>query len=434
MFEVEGHLGLDVGAAPRLLGGGATSPGVAEQAAQDVADSSGGTRTAGSGVAEQVAEVEVKPARRAGAATAAWHPESAAAKQRPRLVVLLAGLLRRQHVVRLGDLLELLLRLRVAGIGIGVMKSGELAVGLLDLGGGRVFRDAERLVVVLLDVVAGAHRRPSFRSARDLGGRRWVGVVTDLRLSNGHPRRPHDPTGVAIAGLEDLDGCRLGHVVGVGMHECFVLGRVERIAGYTEPGESELQDRGVECLGDLPEAPLELAVLAGPPDVVEHRKQGGQRIADGELPHRVAITFNALAVVRVFGLHTLQVSGAFDNFGAQLRKLDRVETVHVSASRIIPPQVSGARRSGRLCVLRILRHRAGRRIEMHAALVANPRLGRRLERIGPTHDLPSSTISASITSSAPSVEPATPGALPSSVPAPSWASWPASAAFAWAFA
>ena len=57
-----------------------------------------------------------------------------------------------QHVVGLGDLLELLLGLRVAGVRVGVMLPGELAIGLLDLVlAWRVFRDAEDLVVVLLE-------------------------------------------------------------------------------------------------------------------------------------------------------------------------------------------------------------------------------------------------------------------------------------------
>ncbi len=146
--------------APRRGGLGPTA--AAEHAAEDVAEAAGPTARAAA--PEEVGQVERDAT--AGAARAAGHAEAARAEQRARLVVLLA--LRRvgQHVVGLGDLLEPLLGLRVPGIGVGVVGAGQLAVGLLDVGLARVLGDAEGGVVVLLDVVARAHRRPSSLSSR----------------------------------------------------------------------------------------------------------------------------------------------------------------------------------------------------------------------------------------------------------------------------
>ncbi len=63
-------------------------------------------------------------------------------------VVLLALLGIAEHVVGLGDLLEARLRLLVVRVAVGVVLTRELAVGLLDLLGGRLLVDPERLVVV----------------------------------------------------------------------------------------------------------------------------------------------------------------------------------------------------------------------------------------------------------------------------------------------
>ena len=74
---------------------------------------------------------------------------------RQRAVVLLALLGVAEDVVRLGDLLEALLGLLVAGVLVGVVLARELAVRLLDLVGRGLALDAEHLVVVLC-----GHRRP----------------------------------------------------------------------------------------------------------------------------------------------------------------------------------------------------------------------------------------------------------------------------------
>src|ERR1019366_2465919 len=108
----------------------------------------------GSRSAEQVAEVEAaEPAL--GSATGR-RPETAA-EEGTGLVVLLAPLLVGQHGVCLGDLLEALLRRRIALVRVRVVLTGELAVRLLDLVWGRGLGDTQDLVIVLLEVVLGAH-------------------------------------------------------------------------------------------------------------------------------------------------------------------------------------------------------------------------------------------------------------------------------------
>src|SRR5512139_120641 len=149
--EREGHLALHVGAAAGA--GGAGTPTASEEAAEDV------TEPARAPAAEHVAQVErVAPARpaRAGRAT----PEAARPEQGAGLVVLPPTLVVGEHVVGLGDLLEPLLGRSVTPVGVGVELPGELAVGLLDLVRGGVLGDAERLVVVLLQEVLGAHAPP----------------------------------------------------------------------------------------------------------------------------------------------------------------------------------------------------------------------------------------------------------------------------------
>src|SRR6266540_3187755 len=102
-------------------------------------------------------DVEVEATARAAAAR---HPETAAAEQPARLVVLLALLGIADHVVRLGDLLEPGLSGGVPGVGVRVVLARQLAVGLLDLVGIGGLGDAENLVEVLLEPVLRAHPTP----------------------------------------------------------------------------------------------------------------------------------------------------------------------------------------------------------------------------------------------------------------------------------
>jgi hypothetical protein len=155
LVEAEVHVGIDVLPAHRAgrAGAGAgVAGGPAEEPAEQVAEIARTTR------AEDVRHVERRAAGAAGAtALEATAAERAATEQRPRLVVLLALRVVGEDVVGLGDLLEPSFGLRIARVLVRVQLAGELPVGLLDLSRGRVLGDAQRQVVVLLDVVLGAH-------------------------------------------------------------------------------------------------------------------------------------------------------------------------------------------------------------------------------------------------------------------------------------
>jgi len=124
VLEGEAHLGLEVGAAPPCRLGSRPAP-EAPAAAEEVAEEP-----------TQVAEVEVArdvPASRVAAPTVG----------RAERVVLLALLGVREHVVGCLDLLEALLGGGVAGVAVGMVLAGELAVRLLDRVRGSVLRNAE---------------------------------------------------------------------------------------------------------------------------------------------------------------------------------------------------------------------------------------------------------------------------------------------------
>ena len=110
---------------------GAGAAAAAEHAAEDVAEAAA-TAAATGAAAEQVVEVERLPAP-AAAAAGRERPEAAAGR-RAQLVVLLALLGVADDVVGLGDRLEAVLGGLVARVGVGVVRTGELAVGLLDVG------------------------------------------------------------------------------------------------------------------------------------------------------------------------------------------------------------------------------------------------------------------------------------------------------------
>ena len=83
------------------------------------------------------------------AGTAAEPAESAALRAvEAELVVLLTLLGVVQHLVSLGGLLECLLGCLVAGVAVGVVFDGQLAVGLLDVVFRGVLGDAQYLVVI----------------------------------------------------------------------------------------------------------------------------------------------------------------------------------------------------------------------------------------------------------------------------------------------
>src|SRR6266516_2334864 len=153
LVESETYRRLDIGASRRPdVALAARGRPAGEQAAEDVAEPAG----PGAGTAtEEVRHVERRAAGRPAGEPAA---EAAPAEQCPRLVVLLAAAGVGEHVVRLGHVLELGLGVGVTRVLVGMQLTSELAIGLLDVGGRGVLGYAQRFVVVLLDVVPGAHR------------------------------------------------------------------------------------------------------------------------------------------------------------------------------------------------------------------------------------------------------------------------------------
>src|SRR6266536_2395966 len=155
LVESQTYRRLDIGASRRPdVALPARRRPAGEQAAEDVAEPAG----PGAGTATATEEVGHVERRAAGRPTGEAAAEAARAEQCPRLVVLLAAAVVGEHVVCLGHVLELGLGVGVARVLVRMQLAGELAVRLLDVGGRGVLRDAQRLVVVLLDVVPGAHR------------------------------------------------------------------------------------------------------------------------------------------------------------------------------------------------------------------------------------------------------------------------------------
>ena len=113
-----------------------------------------------------------------------------------------------EHLVRLADLLEALLRRGVAGVAVGVVLARELAVRLLDLVGARALRHAQRLVV----------RRHSLVLA--VGGR---------AARDDDAGRAHDPVAQPVSALPDGGDGALG-LVGRLVGERLVDVRVELVA------------------------------------------------------------------------------------------------------------------------------------------------------------------------------------------------------------
>ncbi len=129
-----------------------------------------GRRVATPAATEQPAEQVVDVGRRVGegAIGAGPAPESAAhaahathGTELAHLVVLLALGLVAHDVVGGRDLLEAVFGARIVGVGVGMQLAGQLAVRARDLLLGRGVRDAERLVVVLLEPFALWRQRPA---------------------------------------------------------------------------------------------------------------------------------------------------------------------------------------------------------------------------------------------------------------------------------
>ena len=165
----------DAGAGGAFLGGRVLCAAEAATHAAEVGagEAGGATTTATAGAsaeeaAEQVVNVDVGAAAesaegvRAGvsaakAATTEATRTHACGAVAANLVVLLALLLVGEHVVGLGDFLELLLSLLVTGVQIRVVLAGELAVRLLNVAFACVFANAQCLIKVVSYPVFACH-------------------------------------------------------------------------------------------------------------------------------------------------------------------------------------------------------------------------------------------------------------------------------------
>ena len=125
-------------------------PGPAAGREAHVPPAAGTGRATAEEPAEQVLEAgaAVRAARREAGPTAGHRPDG---------VVLLALLGVGQHGVGLADLLEPPLGVPVTGVGVRVVLPGELAVRLLHVVRGRLRRDPQHRVEVLLEPVLSCH-------------------------------------------------------------------------------------------------------------------------------------------------------------------------------------------------------------------------------------------------------------------------------------
>ena len=125
-------------------------------------------------------------------------PEAAAGAAEPGLAVAVVGraLLRiPEDLVRLGDLLELVLRLG-RGIPVRVVLHGQLPIGLLDVGLGRVARDAEQGVELAHSSRSSTRRLVAIR---ELSRRHNMAIWLRSRLILTHLAPPERPGGAGRA-------------------------------------------------------------------------------------------------------------------------------------------------------------------------------------------------------------------------------------------
>ena len=142
----------EVGAGEACGAAAATAGASTEQAAEQVVNVD-----IGAGAATESAEGVRAGVSAAKAATAEATRTHACGAVAANLVVLLALLLVGEHVVGLGDFLELLLSLLVTGVQIRVVLAGELAVRLLNVAFACVFANAQCLIKVVSYPVFACH-------------------------------------------------------------------------------------------------------------------------------------------------------------------------------------------------------------------------------------------------------------------------------------
>src|SRR5215212_1051442 len=401
--EVDRDLPLDITAPPRTARRGVARGTGTASAAEQAAEKIGEVRVAG--VAEQVVYADpTTPLTGPGTGEA----EAAATEQPTRLVILLALSLVRQDVVRLRDLLEASLGLRVARVLIGMVVPRQLPVGPLDLLRFGVFVNAQDLVEVLLDPVLGTHQRlpsqcsiaagPSAcrgairsrptsepfrlsngitpeakcpllllvvefglictrlvnplillrRAYRRLGfGRSGVRV----RLSHSDPGRPQDAITEPVARLQNLDTRWPVDALGMSVQQCLVDVRVERIAGFPVGLEAVLGRHPLDLVRDGFEAAGQLAVLASRPYVVQHGQEVLQDSLDGPSPNNIPI--HPALVVDVLRLQPLEIGGALGQRGGQLRHRAVLDRAGIHSRITIGERSRGALRGGSRSSLRL---------------------------------------------------------------------------------
>ena len=122
--------------------------------------------------------------------------------------------------------------------------------------------------------------------------------------------------------------------------------RIERVTDLAVLLQAQTRDRRLERLGDRLEGTVEVAVVAGATDVVENGQQISERRTDGELLDGFPIALDALAIVGVFGVHTLQVGGELDDPSVENRGVG--VDVEALDEELVHDLLAGARGGGRV--------------------------------------------------------------------------------------
>src|SRR5699024_1486946 len=309
----------------------------------------GGAGPRPSAASEEVGEHVLESAAGSTAGSPRTGAEAGSAAHGANLIVLGAGLLVGQHLMRLADLLELLFGLLITGVGVRVVLARELAVGLLDLGVGSIFGDAEGLIEILLEPIilrTGIHLAPpsfptilsstyslvssqsaspgkvprrsgppprrspgpvrQFADAR-ARGRLGDGGRSVLRLLDSDPGRADDALPDSIARLHDQEDRRILDIVRRLLHERFVDVRFELVPALSVLLDAELRQRVDELVHMGLERPGDIAVLTGELDLVEHGDQGFNDLDRAAEGRTLTFAVGTHPVCRVFGIDALEI-------------------------------------------------------------------------------------------------------------------------------
>src|SRR5262249_34457214 len=217
---------------------------------------------------------------------------AARSSHRAEAVVLGSLVWLREPRVGLADLLEALFRLLVAGISIGVVSPGEIAIDALQLGVVHIARDAEHAVVVF-----GRHRLSR------------IG-----RHGDGHHGRAEDPAVEQVAPRSPGDYGHLRLIRGGHARNGFVALGIERLTDRLERNGAELFEHAEELALDQLDlgrhrarSPLALGRLEGSIEIVQHREQLPEHGFVGEPYVVLSLAGGALARVVELG-HQPEVS------------------------------------------------------------------------------------------------------------------------------